>query len=139
MARHNEACRFNDRGTNVELTTRKGYQDGLQHASGVTSSLSRSTPRWDTLPRLGAVERRRATLSDALHQARAEPDLPPTDGRDRGPRARRRAGPAGVPLPGLPLAASPWVRAVPLARGAARGLCDAAGDARSSRKMMNDE
>ena len=105
----------------------KGYHDGLQHAGGVTPSLSGSTSRWDTLPRLGAVERPRPTLLDAFHQARAESDLPETDGRDSGPRARRRARASGVPLPGLPLDASSWVRAVPLARGTARDLCDATG------------
>jgi len=84
-----------------------------------------STSRWDTLPRLGAVERPRATLPHAFHQAGAEPRLPATDGGNARPRARRRARASGLSLPGVPLAASTWVRAVPLARGATRGLSDA--------------
>ncbi len=136
MARHNAACRLDQRGTNAEPTTEREHEDGLQHASGVTPSLSGSTSRWDTLPRLGAVERPRPTLPDAFNQAGAEPRLPTTDGRDRGPRARRCARASGVPLPRVPVAASAGIGAVPLARGATRGLCDAARHTGTVGEMM---
>jgi len=114
----------------------KGCEDGLQHASGVTPSLSGSTSRWDTLPRLGALERPSATLPHAFQQARTEQALPTIDGRDSGQRARRRAGASGVSLPGVPMAPSAGIWSVPLARRARRGLRDAAWHAGPVGVMM---